>query len=92
MPAHPLRVTLVNMGRHNEGFHTFLQTSSADVVLFQEPWFGRIGVQCSDTDHEGVEVLDATYNDKWMFFLPPHSPTEWCKVAIYVHRHLVTHL
>ena len=64
MPAQPLQVTSVNMGRRNEGFHTYLQTSTADMVLFQEPWFGRIGIQRSDTDPEGVEVLDATYNNK----------------------------
>ena len=76
MPAQLLNVTSVNMGRRNKGFHTFLQTSTADMVLFQEPWFGHIGVQRLDTDPEGVEVLDATYNNKWTCFLPPHLPTE----------------
>src|SRR5579863_8776018 len=92
MTAHRLSLTSVNMGRRNEAFHVLLQSSHSDILLIQEPWYGRVNTLRSDTDPEGAPVLDTVFNNRWHCFLPPHALTEHCKVAIFVRSHLTSAL
>lgn len=76
------------MRRRNPAFSTFLQTTTFDVVLVQEPWFYRIGTDRSDTDPDGVDVLGTIQNDHFCSYLPLHSGSDICKVAIFVRSKL----
>jgi len=84
----PIQITSVNMRRRNPLFTAFLKATSADIVLVQEPWFGRINTLRSDSDPLGTAVHGPVKNDKWEVFLPKHSGSDICKVACYVRRSL----
>src|SRR5579863_1147055 len=92
MSSRSLRISLVNMGCRNEAFHVLLQNSKSDILLIQEPWYGQVNTLCSDTDPEGVPVLDTVFNNRWFCFLPLHALTEHCKVAIFIRSHLTSPL
>ena len=84
MSEHPIQIMSVNVRRRSVVQHGLLQSSSSDILLIQEPWFGRINVSRADNDPDGVEVRGTTSNNMWDCFLPPFLPHETCKVAIYV--------
>ena len=69
--------------------HGLLQSSPFDILLIQEPWFGRINVTCTDDDPDGIEVRGTTANNMWECYLPPHLPDQTCKVATYIRTDLV---
>ena len=64
--------------------HALLQTSDATFLLVQEPWYGRIQTSRLDSDPSGIEILGTTHNNLWESFLPRHSPTDRCKVAVFI--------
>ena len=64
--------------------HGLLQHSPYDIILVQEPWFGRINTLRDDSDPDGVEVRGTTANNKWECILPQYTTSETCKVAIYI--------
>ena len=64
--------------------HGLLQSSSSDILLIQEPWFGCINVTRTDGIPDGNDVCGTAANNMWECFLPPHLPHEICKVAIYI--------
>ena len=84
----PIRIMSVNMRRHNNMTHVLLQNSTADILLIQEPWYNTVSITRSDSDPEGVPVRGPIINNLWSVFLPAHSPSDTCKVAIYVKTHL----
>ena len=68
-----------------------LQTSTADILLVQEPWFFNIVPLRSDSSHLGVPILGPMINSRWNVFLPPHDPsTDTCNVAIYIRSSLLS--
>jgi len=68
--------------------HVLLQNSSADILLIQEPWYNTVSIAHSDKDPKGIPVLGPVINNLWTVYLPAHSPSDICKVAIYVKSHL----
>jgi len=52
----PISIVLVNMQHRNLLFIAFLQATQADIVMVQEPWFGRLIPSRSDTNPDGDEV------------------------------------
>ena len=85
----PITIASVNLRRRSKLLHGLLHDSSFDIILIQEPWFGRINVARDDKDPDGVDVLGATANNMWDCFLPVTStPSNICKVAIYIRRHI----
>ena len=84
MSKQPICIISVNMRRRNAAFSAFLQTTDFDIVLVQEPWFHPIRTARSDFDPEGAEVLGTIQNDQFLTYLPIHSGTDICKVAIFV--------
>ena len=88
MSERPIQIMSVNVHRRNVIQHGLLHSSSYDILLIQEPWFGRINVTRTDNDPDGVEIQGTVANNMWECFLPPHSPTDTCKVAIYIRSSL----
>ena len=85
MAVQPLTIASVNLWRRSKLLHGLLHDSSFDIILVQEPWFGRINVARNDKDPDGVNVLGATANNMWDCLLPAtSSPSDICKVAIYI--------
>jgi len=83
-----ITIIAVNMHRSNVATHTLLQTSNADILLIQEPWYGHVQVARSDSDPSGDTVSGVAHNPRWESFLPPHSPSDICKVSVYVRTDL----
>jgi len=79
-----IKILAVNMHRSNVATHSLLQTSNADILLIQEPWYGHVQVAWSDSDPSGDMVNGIAHNPRWESFLPPHSSSDTCKVSAYV--------
>ena len=73
-----------NVMKSNTCIHSLLNISSsppfaADIILIQEPWYGRIGIDVIS----GKDIYGIPFHRDWMSILPPHGdqPPD---VAIYV--------
>jgi endonuclease/exonuclease/phosphatase family metal-dependent hydrolase len=74
----------VNMRRRNAAMHSLLETNTLDDVLFvQEPWFSRIGVERSDKEREGIDVLGGAKHPDWDLFYPQYDTNKRAKVMTY---------
>ena len=63
MSLRPLRVLQLNIARSNVRMHALLNSlTSFDIVLFQEPWYGRVGTQRSDSVATGIDVQGTAAN------------------------------
>jgi hypothetical protein len=57
MILRPLNVLQLNVARSNVRMHAILNTLiDFDILLLQEPWYGRIGVARSSTDAQGLDI------------------------------------
>ena len=79
-----IKILAVNMYCSNVATHSLLQTSNADILLIQEPWYGHVQVVWSDSDPSVDMVNGIAHNPCWESFLPPHSSSDTCKVSAYV--------
>ena len=73
-----------NVMKSNTCIHSLLNISSShpfatDIILIQEPWYGRIGIDVIS----GKDIYGVPSHRDWMSILPPHGdqPPD---VAIYV--------
>ena len=90
MTDRPLHIVSVNINRQHT-MDALLQTSQADILLIQEPWFFNIVPRQSDSSHLGVPILGPMINPRWSVYLPPHDPShDTCNVAIYVRASLLS--
>jgi len=80
----PILIVSVNMQHRNPLFIAFLQATSADIVMVQEPWFGRLIPSRSDTNPKGNKVRGFAAHPGWEFFAPKHQTGDICKVVTYV--------
>ena len=64
--------------------HALLQTSSADILIIQEPWIRTVQIRRSDSDPSGFKVSSATHNNMWECFLPSFTDPASVQVATYV--------
>ena len=80
----PISIVSVNMWKWNPLFIAFLQATHADIVMVQEPWFGRLIPSCSDSNPDGDEVRGFATHPRWEFFTPKHQKGKVCKVVTYV--------
>jgi hypothetical protein len=81
-----VNILFVNMRCCNMATHTLLNTNSdADIILIQEPWYGKFGMMCLDMNPEGVKVLGGVANPKWDCLYPRVVCDEYCKVIAYRH-------
>jgi len=84
MSERPIQITLVNMNRQSALTHSLLQTSTADILIIQEPWIGTVQIGRSDSDPLGLEIAGATNNNMWECFLPSFTDPSSVRVAAYV--------
>lgn len=84
----PIRIMSVNMRRRSAITHALLQKSQADILLIQEPWYGKVRTAHSDSSPEGIEISSATHNNQWECFLPSLKPGDTCRVATYIRTSL----
>jgi len=85
----PITIVSVNMQKRNPLMIAFLQATSADIVLVQEPWFGHLIPLCSDSDPDGEVVHRFAAHPGWETFVPKHQKGDMCKVVTYVRQSLV---
>jgi len=85
----PVTIVSVNMRRRNPLFIAFLQATHADIVMVQEPWFGRLVPSRSDTNPDGDEVRGFAAHPGWEIFAPKHQKGDICKVVTYVRQTLM---
>ena len=84
MPERPIQIMSININRQSPLTHSLLQTTTADIILIQEPWIGTVKTSRSDTDPLGTAIPGTTNNNMWECFLPSFTdPTTVC-VAAYV--------
>src|SRR5712691_4265350 len=84
MPERPIQIMSVNMNRQSLLTHALLQTSTADIILIQEPWIGTVQTARSDLDPLGTPIPGATNNNMWECFLPSFTDPKTVRVAAYV--------
>jgi len=84
----PISIMLVNMWHRNPLFIAFLQATSADIVMVQEPWFGRLIPSRSDTNPDGEVVQGFATHPGWEFLAPKHQRGDICKVVTCVRQTL----
>jgi hypothetical protein len=71
MKLRPLRVFQLNAVKANHRIHALLNTlTQIDIILFQEPWYQRIGTSRSDHNPDGSDVLGGVSNPAWDLFEP----------------------
>ena len=59
-----------NMNRQPDALTSLLETTDADILLIQEPSWGRLVPKKSDTDPDGIEVKGTCSHPKWHTILP----------------------
>jgi len=84
----PITIVSVNMQHRNPLSIAFLQATSADIVMFQEPWFGHLIPLRSDTDPDREQVHSFATHPGWEIFAPKHQKGDICKVMTYVRQSL----
>jgi len=84
MTERPIQIMSINMNRQSPLTHTLLQTTSADIILIQEPWIGTVMMAWSDTDPLGDAIFGATNNNMWECYLPSFTDPKLVRVAVYV--------
>jgi len=84
MSERPLQIMSVNLNRQSHLTHTLLQTTTADIILVQEPWIGTVTTARSDTDPLGSAIPGATNNNMWDCFLPAFTNPDSVRVAAFV--------
>ena len=82
----PIQIVSINIRGMNFLLPVFLQSTSANIVLVQEVWFGWISTLRSDTDPEGVAIYSPPKHDDWDCILPQYSGSDKCRVVCYVHK------
>jgi hypothetical protein len=83
MSAQPLKVISVNVHRSNDRTHALLQSSDADLILIQEPWFHTVVTLHSDADPLGTAQMGAPLNNMWETLTPKLPPNTTCKAIGY---------
>ena len=89
VPYPALSVFSLNVNKANYIGHSLLNSlvGLTDIILFQEPWKGRIGSQRSDTDPGGTDVYGMVHQQSWQQYIPvpADAPTDKiARVAAYV--------
>ena len=88
MPERPIQIMSINLNQQSPLTHTLLQTSTADILLIQEPWIGTIQTAHSDTDPMGTAISSATNNNMWQCYLPTFTDPDTVRVAVFVRHDL----
>jgi Endonuclease-reverse transcriptase len=80
-----LTIVLVNMNQSKANISALLETSTANILLIQEPYWGQIIPACSDTDPEGETIHSTLNHPSWEVYNPPPSE-EYPRVATFIRK------
>jgi hypothetical protein len=83
-----LTILSVNMNRSNTNISALLQTTTANVIMCQEPYWGPIIPMCSNTDPDGTPLSGTVNHQNWTVFNPPYNDV-YPQVAIFIHKDIV---
>lgn len=87
MILRPLNVLQLNVARSNVRMHAILNTlTDFDILLLQEPWYGRIGVARSSTDAQGLDIKGTVANPAWDLFIPESTADGPPRVATFIRK------
>jgi ribonuclease HI len=90
MSTHLTKVLQLNAARSNTCMHGILNDddyADFDIILFQEPWYGRIGLERSAVSTTGEPIYGTISNAAWDGFIPSNAtPNNPARVATYVRR------
>jgi hypothetical protein len=90
MNSHLTRVLQLNAARSNTRMHGILNDddyNEFDIILFQEPWYGRIGLERSSSSTTGEPIYGTVASAGWDGFTPSSAnPTNPARVATYVRK------
>jgi endonuclease/exonuclease/phosphatase (EEP) superfamily protein YafD len=86
-----LHILSVNMNRSNFKLVSLLNTSSADCILVQEPWWGHLIPRRSDTNPEGDPAFGTVAHPSWTVFTPSlsASPNSTPRVLTFIRKRLL---
>jgi hypothetical protein len=68
-----LNILSVNMNRSNHKLISLLESTSADCILVQEPWWGSLVPRRSNTDPDGDPSFGTVSHPAWTTFTPTLS-------------------
>ena len=98
MSLQQIQITSINVHKQNAHMQAILQTTTANILLIQEPWFQTVTTLQSDLDPEGVPQLGAPANNMWDIHVPALTPNTPCKALTYTRcslkgiiRHITDH-
>jgi ribonuclease HI len=90
MNSHPTRVLQLNAARSNTRMHGILnddEFAEFDIILFQELWYGRIGLERSAVSTAGELIYGTISNPAWDGFIPSNTTRDNpARVATYVRK------
>ena len=92
-PLDFLRVFSLNCNKANYIGHACLNSlvSSTGIILFQEPWVGKVGSRWLDSDPKGSDVYGNVHQNSWsQFILVPHlaSSNAPVRATAYANCHI----
>ena len=81
----------LNCNKANYIGHAVLNslTDRTSIILFQEPWLGKIGSNRSDSDPSGTDIYGMVHQKAWSQFIPvPHlaGTRDMARVTAYVNK------
>jgi hypothetical protein len=87
-----LHILSVNMNRSNYKLISLLETTNANCVLVQEPWWGSLIPRHSDRDPEGETSLGTVNHPAWTPFVPSllSSPDSQPQVITFIRKHILS--
>ena len=85
-----LTILSVNVNRSLVTLTALLETSIADILLIQEPYWGPLVPRRSDTDPDGTPVTGTVNHQAWQSFHPPPSTENYPRVATFVRSEVAT--
>jgi hypothetical protein len=86
MSIHQLKITSINMHKNNSCTQAILQTTTTDILLIQEPWYGTVATLHSDTKVEGDPQQGEAMNNMWDAHVPKLKSDSPCKALTYTHH------
>jgi hypothetical protein len=88
MPAQPpIIIASANMRKRNAATHALLNSNdTAQLLLIQEPWFGRIGTAREDNARQGTDVLGGVAAQSWELVYPGYTEGQRPKVMAYARK------
>jgi hypothetical protein len=86
-----LNILSVNINRSNPKLISLLESTTADCVLVQEPWWGTLIPRRSDTDPEGDPSYGTVSHPAWTAFVPglSSSPDHQPRVITFVRKQIL---